>query len=123
MFDRDAIAHAYAVGAEWYASKFGNELSSNEFDRFVVKELVDGLAVGSSVLDVGCGPAQVSAFVQAHGHRPVAVDLTLEMLLIARRRLANEILVCADLRFLPLAAASFDAAVSWFSLHNLPRAM
>lgn len=119
--DLQAVAHAYASGAEEYARKFGDDLVTNEFDRGVVDEVIAGLEAGALVLDVGCGPAQVSAHVREAGFAAVSIDLTVEMLLVARARGAADASVRADVQRLPIADASADAAICWYSLHNLPR--
>ena len=118
--DLRAIAHAYASIAGDYDRTFGDDLDVNEFDSRVVDTLIAAVAPGATVLDVGCGPAQVSRRVRQAGRIPVAVDLTPEMLLIARSG-ALQALICADLRQLPIATAAADAVVCWYSLHNLPR--
>jgi len=73
------------------------------------------------LLDGGCGPGQASVFAAERGLVPIGVDITMEMLRVARPRLPAPRLVCADLLQLPLASGSIDAAICWFSLHNLPR--
>jgi SAM-dependent methyltransferase len=60
-------------------------LSTNEFDRSLVEASIADLRVSSLILDVGCGPAQISALVSTHGHFPVGIDLSIEMLLAAKR--------------------------------------
>ena len=119
--DLQAIAHAYASGAEEYGRKFGDDLVTNEFDRSVLDEAIGDLPPCALVLDIGCGPAQVSSYVRVAGHAAVSIDLTLEMLLVARSRGAAQAAVRADVQRLPLASAIGDAAVCWYSLHHLPR--
>ena len=116
-----AIAHAYAAGAEEYARKFGDDLVTNALDRGVVDDAIAGLEARALVLDLGCGPGQVSAHVRAAGHAAVSIDLTLEMLRVARSRGAADVPVRADVQRLPVADARAGAAVCWYSLHNLPR--
>lgn len=120
--DLQAIAHAYASDAEEYASKFGDELRTNDRDRSDLDEVAAELPAEAVVLDIGCGPAQISAYVRERGRLAVSVDLTLEMLHVARDCGAAGLAVCADVRRLPLADACADAAVCWYSLHNMPRA-
>lgn len=120
-FDLRAVAHAYAAGAEDYAAQFGDEFKSIDFDRALVERLIAGLSRRARVLDIGCGPGQVSAFVESHGTSAVALDLTFEMLAVASRLGAASAYVCGDVRRLPFATASFAVAACWYSLHNLPR--
>lgn len=119
-FDPAAVAHAYAAGAEEYANKFADDLSSNDFDGSILADAVAALSSGSLVVDVGSGPGQVSAFVHRHRHHPLALDLTPKMLDVARRRFAVDA-VCADVRHLPLRAGAVGGAFCWYSLHNLTR--
>ena len=121
-FDPVAVAHAYAAGAEEYATKFSEDLANNAFDSSVLSDAISTLATPSLILDVGSGPGQVSSFVSQQGHRPLAVDLTLEMLLVARTRITVDS-VCADVRYLPVVAGAANAAVCWYSLHNLTRTL
>jgi SAM-dependent methyltransferase len=73
---------------------------------------------GLDVLEVGCGGAQCSRWLAAHGARAVGLDLSAGMLARARElgrrpgapRAAG--LVQADARRLPFADASFDLACS-----------
>jgi ubiquinone/menaquinone biosynthesis C-methylase UbiE len=120
-FDLRAVAHAYGSRAVEYAEEFGDDLSEIHFDRAVVERALVGLRQPARVLDIGCGPGQVSAFVEARGDLAVALDVTFEMLIVARRRQAASAFTCADIRWIPCADASFAAALCWYSLHHLPR--
>ena len=64
---------------------------------------------GKRVLDVGCGAAQTTRWLAAHGAAPVGFDLSL-----AQLRLAGDApaLVRADAERLPFAAGVFDLACS-----------
>lgn len=119
-FDAAAVAAQYGPVAKRYAADHGDNLESHDFDRTVLTQVLAGASPGGLVLDAGCGPAQCSAFVEARGHRAIALDLTPEMLEVARRRVRAP-LVCGDLRGLPFADRSFDAVMAWLSLLHLPR--
>lgn len=120
---RSAVAEAYAAAAETYITTFGDDLSAGSADRLLVDELLSGLGAGSLVMDGGCGPGQVAALALQAGHRCIGVDVTSAMLIQASRRLTGASLMNADLCYLPLSAASCDAVICWFSLHNLPRSL
>jgi len=118
---RRAVARAYAASAATYAERFGDEFVTNEFDLGVAGHFLEHLPEGSRVLDGGCGPGQFAAVAAEQGFTPVGIDITLEMLQVARQRLTTPLLACADLCDLPFKDASFGAMVCWFSIHNLPR--
>jgi ubiquinone/menaquinone biosynthesis C-methylase UbiE len=120
-FDAAAVAHAYAIGAEDYARKFGDQFQTNDFDRQILTRLVERCSPRSRVLDVGCGPGQVSAYVNAHDRAAVGIDLTPEMLVAARRGDRALPLLNGDMLRLPLRDACCDAAVCWYSVHNMAR--
>jgi demethylmenaquinone methyltransferase/2-methoxy-6-polyprenyl-1,4-benzoquinol methylase len=80
------------------------------------------------LLDLGAGTGDLAseALRRFPGCRPVAADLTLEMMQAgksrwASRRIRNWIAWCgADALHLPFPEASFDAVVSGFLLRNVP---
>jgi SAM-dependent methyltransferase len=122
-YDTSAIRRAYAAfpgGASEYAARFGEDIVRNEFDRGIIDEAIGDAA---RVLDVGCGPAQVASYVESRGMFGVGVDLTAEMLVAAQARLGTPPLVNGDVLSLPFGSSSFDTAVAWYSVHNLPRAV
>jgi SAM-dependent methyltransferase len=69
---------------------------------------------GLDVLEVGCGAAQCSRWLAAHGARVVGLDASAGMLNAARPRSAasGPALVQADARALPFADGSLDLACS-----------
>ncbi len=74
-----------------------------------------GLGPGSAVLDLGCGTGDLCLDLTAARYQAVGVDVSMGMLTHARTAAP---LVQADALLLPLAGASFDAAVSGFTLRN-----
>jgi len=75
-----------------------------------------GPVEGRRVLEVGCGAAQCSRWLMAHGAQAVGVDLSLRQLQYARRLdVKADVMVpvvVADAQRLPFTAASFDLACS-----------
>jgi SAM-dependent methyltransferase len=73
------------------------------------------------VLDLGCGPGRDIALLRERGYRVVGLDRSMGMLREARRRVGG-MLVCGDMRSLPLADASLDGVWMCATLLHLPRA-
>jgi ubiquinone/menaquinone biosynthesis C-methylase UbiE len=122
-FDAGPIRHAYEAIAEEYVERFGDDLAGNELDGSVITAAVDRMAADARVVDVGCGPGQMAAFLAERGRRAVGVDLAPAMLRLARQRHPGLPLVHGDLLRLPLRPGRLDGVVAWYSLHNLPRAL
>jgi SAM-dependent methyltransferase len=120
-YDMHAVRRVYEGMADDYAVRFGAELrepdSDTEFLDAALADLPDG-----PVLDVGCGPAQVSGFLIRRGRTAIGVDLAPGMLAAAARLVPQAKLIAADLLSLPLRPASCAGAVASYSLHHLPRA-
>ena len=76
---------------------------------------------GDRVLDVGCGTGVLLASIGAAtpGATLVGLDLSQEMLQVAKRRLpASATLVTADAQALPFGDEAFDVVVTSSSLHH-----
>jgi SAM-dependent methyltransferase len=119
-YDAQAVRSVYEDMAADYAVRFGSELrepdADTEFLDAALADLPDG-----PVLDVGCGPAQVSGYLIAHGRSAIGLDIAPGMLAAAARLVPAARLLAADLLALPLCAASCAGAVASYSLHHLPK--
>jgi len=120
-YDVRAVRRIYQGMAADYAVRFGSELSEPDTDTEFLDAALADLPDGP-VLDVGCGPAQVSRYLIAHGRTAVGLDIAPGMLAEAARLVPAAGLVAADLLALPLRAATCAGAVASYSLHHLPRA-
>ncbi len=79
------------------------------------------LPYGAMVLDLACGTGDFSQIVlqSLPGARVVAVDLTEQMLDLARRR-SRTLVVCANAIALPFADGLFDCIFVGYGLRNFP---
>jgi SAM-dependent methyltransferase len=107
----DAVARKYEV-------RFLDELHDKPRDRELLEEFAR--SADDPVVDIGCGPGQVGAFVRERGRRVVGLDLSPEMVRLAKGRLDGA--VVADMRFLPLASGQIGGLVAFYSLIHLRRA-
>lgn len=111
------IRASYDRVARKYEAQFVDELDDKPRDR----ELLAAFAasVGDPVLDVGCGPGQVGAFVRRHGRFVIGLDLSLEMAKLGRGRLDSA--AAADMRALPVGDGLASALLAFYALIHVPR--
>ena len=83
-------------------------------------EVLDRLAAGADVLELGCGPgAAVSEL--AEDRRYTGIDLSVGQLAIARERFPGGRFLQGDLTGVELPEASFDAVVAFFVFNHVPQ--
>jgi cyclopropane fatty-acyl-phospholipid synthase-like methyltransferase len=84
--------------------------------------LIEGLAPGDRVLDLGCGAGlPITARLSGAGLRVIGVDSSIEMLRLARRNVPTALLVLADMTEVELQDGAFAAIVAWDSLFHVDR--
>jgi ubiquinone/menaquinone biosynthesis C-methylase UbiE len=120
-FDASVVRAAYDIVAEDYAEAFADDLLRLPLDREVLDTVVQRIAAGESVLDLGCGPGQVGQYLAERGLVVVGMDLAQQMLQVARRRTGNGRMACGDMRSMPFRPGAFSGVVAYYSVHNLPR--
>jgi len=121
-FDASAVRAAYDSAAKDYAETFGSDLLQLPLDLQLLEAFQERIGAGASVLDLGCGPGRVGHFLADRGHRVVGLDLSMEMLFVARQRFGNRLLACGDMRRIPFGSGSFSGVLAFYSVHNLARA-
>ena len=104
------------IAEQWHAAPRGFAA------RRYVELILEGLAPGARVLDLGCGTGEpVARYLLEKGFRVVGVDESEKMLEIARRVVPGAVFVRADMGALSLEGA-FAAAVAWDSVFHVERA-
>lgn len=121
----EKVRAAYAALAADYADTYADELAGQPFERWLLDRVAaDALAAGRPVVDAGCGPGHVAAYLAAAGVEATGLDRSTEMVEQARARFPDATYDVGDLRRLvrPPAADGWAAVVAWFSLVHLPPA-
>lgn len=115
--DKNTIAvSTYEKIAGTYTRKYFRDKSDLPFiDRFL-----GHLKPGSKVLDVGCGPGQFSKYISGKGFRVVGIDLSKEMLNIAKKKVPKVRFKLMDMRNLKFDDESFDGLLVAYSLIHIP---
>ena len=118
---RDAqVRSSYDAVAGAYAEQLAEELGGLPFERWLLDRVV-AHADGRPVVEVGCGPGHVTAYLAGAGADATGIDLAPEMVAEAGRRFPGGSYAVGDLRRLtrPPTAAGWAAVLGWYSLIHL----
>src|SRR5690554_5397591 len=102
------------------ANDFVQEYMDIGVFREFIQEFSDLLKTGAYILDLGCGPGNVGKFLmeQNKRYRLVGVDLSPEMLKLAKRYVPKGRFILMDLRDLKLEER-FDAVIASFCIIHI----
>jgi uncharacterized protein YceH (UPF0502 family) len=118
---RDAKVRAsYSAVATAYADTLTGELDGLPFERWLL-DRVAAHAGTDPVVEVGCGPGHVTAYLAEAGADAMGLDLTPEMVAQARKRYPDGVYEVGDLRTLmrPVNGSGWAAVLGWYSLIHL----
>ena len=110
---------SYDVVAEDYGANIAGELSYKPLDRGLLVALVEQSERGWPIADIGCGPGHVASFLASHGATAVGIDLSPEMIALARRSEAGVEFREGDMVALPATDGEFASAVALYSIIHL----
>jgi SAM-dependent methyltransferase len=115
-FSPARVGAAYDAAADDYVAAFGSDLNDLAVDRAVLDDAARRLG-GRRVLEVGCGPGQVGAYVRHRGVATVfGIDASVRML--SRAPFAG---AAGDMRTLPLRPASVDGVIAFYCVQHVRR--
>ena len=93
-----------------------NHLMTLGLDRLWRRHAARGL--NGSVLDVACGTGDMVVELQKHGCTVTGIDLSDEMLAVARQKAPTATYMIADAEQLPFEDETFDAVTCAFGVRN-----
>jgi ubiquinone/menaquinone biosynthesis C-methylase UbiE len=113
---------SYDTIATAYAEHFPDDLAGRPLDRAVLAAfaeivLVDG---GGRVADVGCGPGRVTAHLHDLGLDIYGIDLSLQMIAVARRERPDLRFEVGSMLELDVADGAFAGLIAWYSTIHIP---
>ncbi len=115
----DELRAAHDVLAEVYADRLAGALDAMPIERAILGLFAELVTPGGTVGDIGCGTGRLAPFLAGRGLTPRGVDLSPEMVRVARRDHREFTFDVADLRSLPFSDAELDGVVCWYSLMYL----
>jgi SAM-dependent methyltransferase len=120
-FLRDTRAAYDSVAAD-YAKRFQAELAAKPMDRalfIAFAELVQA-AGGGPVADIGCGPGHVAAHLHGLGLAAFGIDLSPEMVALARRSYPGLRFEEGSMTALDLPDGHLSGIVAMYSIIHIP---
>ncbi len=90
-------------------------------DKKYIDKFLSYLAEKSLILDAGCGPGTVSKYFSDNGFRVVGIDLSEEMIKLAKKINTQGEFKVMDLRKLTFAENIFDGVFCFYGLPYVPK--
>ena len=120
----ERVRTSYDAMAATYADRFAGALSGTDTLETWLLARVARHADGGPVVEAGCGPGQVTAYLAEAGADATGIDVSPRMIEEARSRFPDGSYEVGDLRRLmrPTTAEGWAAVVSWYSLIHLASA-
>ena len=119
--DLEPLRDDYDRVADTYVHLGVGELDGEPWLRSTLNAFAEQVRGQGAVVDVGCGPGQVSAFLAALGVEVRGIDLSPRMVELARRRFPALRFDVGSATALEVADASLAGVLGWWSLFHLPR--
>jgi ubiquinone/menaquinone biosynthesis C-methylase UbiE len=111
------ILECYNRTASNYADKFIDELNHKHLDRLLLKSFIEENINRGRIIDLGCGPGQTTKFLSDHDVSDiVGVDISEQMIAVARRLHPHLIFEVGDMLNLPYPEKSFGSAIAFYSI-------
>ena len=89
----DETLNTYNKIAKKYDEEYGNDFSDTPYIDLFLEHVT-----GNRILDIGCGPGNLSKYVADNGYEVDAIDYSEEMIKIARNKVKNVNFMQMDMR-------------------------
>ncbi|WP_329055209.1 methyltransferase domain-containing protein [Amycolatopsis sp. NBC_01488] len=113
--------HTYSIVAESYDA-FAPPIAEDVQDRALLTAFADLVRGDGPVADLGCGTGRVTAYLASAGLDVAGIDLSPEMLAVARRDHPELRFSQGSLLELDLPDGGLAGAVAWYSIIHTPPA-
>ena len=116
------VRTGYDAKAQDYAAFIGNAFIGNPLNHVLVQAFADLVqqAGGGPVADVGCGPGHVTAYLRDRGVDAFGIDLSPEMVALAREANPDLRFDVGDMGVLDVATGSLAGVLANYSIIHTP---
>lgn len=118
----ETIRAAYNSFAELYNARV-KEIPANPLDDALLDVFAGLVGESGPIADLGCGQGRLTAYLTASGHDAFGVDLSPEMLGIARATYPDLRFTLGSMTELDIADGSVAGVLSWYSIIHTPPAV
>lgn len=115
----DTTRSSYDTLAVDYAAKFENEIAAKVMDRVALTAFAELVGDGR-VLDLGCGPGRIAAYLAEKGVDVFGIDLSPGMVEVARKLHPHLRFEVGTMTALDLADGSVAGICAWYSIVHVP---
>ncbi len=124
VLNEASVGAAYDAVAELYTSLYTGQISADAGERWVIDRFAELCrdAGNEAIADLGCGPGRLAEHLATSGNRVTGVDVSSEMIRIARDRSPGlDFEVGSMSAFLRARPDAIGNALFWYSLiHTAP---
>lgn len=113
-----SVIDVYDTITQAYVKQFVEDNS----DKPHVDTFLSKLPLKAKILDAGCGAGQTTSYMGKKGFRVTGIDLSKNMLAVAKNKYPEPTFVIMDMRDLQFAPEQFDGVLSSYSLIHIPDA-
>jgi ubiquinone/menaquinone biosynthesis C-methylase UbiE len=123
-FDFRSVRHAYDEVAEDYARHLPDTRPEARLDLAMIDTFAEAVTLGedTQILDAGCGAGRMSRYLADRRCRVEGVDLSSNMIAMARRDHPDLVFTPASLTDLPFHDDEFGGVLLWYSIIHTPPA-
>jgi SAM-dependent methyltransferase len=112
------VRAGYDAVAATYAEQFGDELEHKPLERGLLGAFC-ALAPSGLIADIGCGPGHITRFLAARRANVVGLDLSPQMIAVARQHGPELSFAAASMLKLPCDDGAFAGVVAMYSIIHL----
>jgi SAM-dependent methyltransferase len=111
-----SIGEFYNEEAASYSEKFLHELDDKPYDRYILERFSSYLPLDGNVCEIGCGPGQVSSYLNLESRTFIGLDLSNSMLRESIKLNRFDLTINRNYFTLPFRNGSLDGIIAFYAI-------